>query len=97
MGGRISLIGMANEPTDTISLNIDRFHFKKLSLVGSNHNPCSRLYPAAADLLRRGDVDAAQIVSHRFPLERIREAFEFAVAERGKVVKVMIYQGEGRE
>jgi len=97
LGGRISLIGMANEPTDTISLNIDRFHFKKLSLVGSNHNPCSRLYPAAADLLQRGDVDAARIVSHRFPLERIQEAFEFAVAERGKAVKVMICQGEGRE
>jgi L-iditol 2-dehydrogenase len=94
LGGRISLIGMANEPADTISLNIDRFHFKKLSLVGSNHNPCSRLYPAAAELLRRPDVDAAKIVSHRFPLEHIREAFEFVVAQRGKAVKVMICQGE---
>lgn len=95
LGGRISLIGMANEAIDTMALNIDSFHFKKLSLVGSNHNPCSRLYPAAAELLRRGDVDAAKIVSHRFPLEHVKEAFEFAAGERGKAVKVMICQEEG--
>lgn len=95
LGGRISLIGMANQASETIALNIDSFHFKKLSLVGSNHNPCSRLYPAAVELLRRGDVDAARIVSHRFPLDDVKEAFEFATAERDKAVKVMICQGEG--
>ena len=97
LGGRISLIGMANEASDTITLDIDSFHFKKLSLVGSNHNPCSRLYPAAAELLRRGDVDAAGIVSHRFPLERVKEAFEFAAAARDEAVKVMICQEESHE
>ncbi len=96
LGGRISLIGMANEASETISLNIDRFHFKKLSLVGSNHNPCSRLYPAAAALLRRGDVEAAKIVSHRFDLEQVKEAFQFATIQRDKAIKVMICQGERR-
>jgi L-iditol 2-dehydrogenase len=97
LGGRIALVGMANEPSDTIRLNIDRFHFKKLSLVGSNHNPCSRLYPAAAEMLRGGDVDAARIVSHRFPLERIREAFDFATSQRAEVVKVLLCQGDDHE
>ena len=93
MGGRISFVGMANEATDTITLNVDSFHFRKLSLIGSNHNPCSRLYPGAIELLRGGDVDASKIITHRFPLGQIREAFEFTTAERGRVVKVMITQG----
>lgn len=94
LGGRISFVGMANEPTDTITLDIDSFHFRKLSLVGSNHNPCSRLYPAAVELLRSGAVDAGVLISHRFPLERIAEAFAFATTARGDVVKVLITQGE---
>jgi L-iditol 2-dehydrogenase len=97
LGGRISFVGMANEAMDTITLDIDSFHFKKLSLVGSNHNPCSRLYPAAVELLRSGAVDAGAIITHRFPLSRIAEAFAFAAAERGKVVKVMIAEGDGGE
>lgn len=97
LGGRISFVGMANEATDTITLDIDSFHFKKLSLVGSNHNPCSRLYPAAAELLRSGAVDVGAIISHSFPLARIAEAFAFVATERGKVVKVMIAEGDGGE
>jgi L-iditol 2-dehydrogenase len=94
LGGRISFIGIANEAADAITLNIDRFHFKKLALVGSNHNPCGRLYPAAADLLRRGVVDAGKIISHKYPLERIADAFKFATTSRGEVVKVLIVQEE---
>jgi len=94
LGGRIAFVGMANAPTDTITLDIDSFHFRKLSLVGSDHNPCSRLYPGAVELLSR-DVPAEMIVTHRFPLARIAEAFAFATTARGEVVKVMITQGEG--
>jgi threonine dehydrogenase-like Zn-dependent dehydrogenase len=94
LGGRISFVGMANAPTDTLTLDIDSFHFRKLSLVGSNHNPCSRLYPQAAELLRAGDVPAGILISHRFPLEQIAEAFAFATTARGEVVKVMITEGE---
>jgi L-iditol 2-dehydrogenase len=95
LGGRISFVGMANEPTDTITLDIDSFHFRKLSLVGSNHNPCRRLYPGAVELLRRGDIPVDTLITHRFPLERIATTFAFATAARGEVVKVMITQGEG--
>jgi L-iditol 2-dehydrogenase len=97
LGARISFVGMANEVTDTITIDIDSFHFKKLSMVGSNHNPCSRLYPAAVGLLRSGAVQAEAIITHRFPLARIAEAFAFATAERGKVGKVVIAEGDGDE
>ena len=58
---------------------------------------CFQLTHTAADLLRRGDVDAAAIVSHRFPLERIEDAFEFAAGQRDKAVKVMVCQEDTYE
>jgi threonine dehydrogenase-like Zn-dependent dehydrogenase len=64
-------------------------------MVGSNHNPCSRLYPEAVELLKGGEVPAGLLITHRFPLERIEEAFAFTTTARGEVVKVMITQGEG--
>jgi len=90
VGGTIALIGMEFEPEANLRLDIDRFHFRKLRLIGSNHNPCAPLYPEAARLLREGIVNVEKIVSHRFPLFWIKEAFEFATERRDEVIKVMI-------
>jgi hypothetical protein len=73
---------------------VDSFRFKKLALVGSNHDPCSRLYAGAVETLRRGEVDGSKLISHRFLLLQIRGAFAFAAGERAKMVKAMIAQGE---
>ncbi len=88
-GGTISLVGM-QWGTMAAELDIDRFHFANLRLVGSNHNPAGFYYPEAARLLRDGTVPAEELISHRFPLDRIAEAFEFADANRGEVIKVII-------
>ena len=94
VGGTIAFVGMEWKPQVDIRMNIDEFHFRKLRLVGSNHNPCSRLYPVAAELLYRKVIDAKQLVSHRIPLERIDEAFKLAIEHRDKVRKILIIQGE---
>ena len=95
VGGTVAFVGMEWKPEADIRMNVDDFHFRKLKLVGSNHNPCSRLYPEAAELLRRKVIDARKLVSHRMPLSRIREAFELLTEHRDKVRKVMV-AGEAR-
>lgn len=90
VGGTIAFVGMEWKPETNISLDIDRFHFRKIRLVGSNHNPCGLLYPQATDLLRRKVIEAQRLVSHRFPLEAIADAFRFTTQQRDKVIKVMI-------
>ncbi len=90
VGGTIAFIGMEWKQETDIRLNIDRFHFRKVRLVGSNHNPCNLLYPQAADLLRRKVIEVNRLVSHRFSLDDIADAFRVAVEQRGKVVKVMV-------
>jgi threonine dehydrogenase-like Zn-dependent dehydrogenase len=89
-GGTIAFIGMDWQPQVDIRMNIDAFHFRKLRLVGSNHNPCSRLYPEAAELLHRKVIDVPGLISHRVELARIDEAFEIATARRGEVRKILI-------
>lgn len=93
-GGTLALIGMEWQPLAQLRLNIDQFHFAKLRLVGSNHNPCSLYYPEAAELLRTKRIEAQRLVSHRFPLTHIREAFEYLTQRRGEVVKVMVTEGK---
>jgi threonine dehydrogenase-like Zn-dependent dehydrogenase len=88
-GAVLSLIGM-EWGRARLDLDIDRFHFSNLRLVGSNHNPCSIHYEAAADLLRRGVVRGRDLILHRFPLEGIEEAFRLAAERPGDVAKVMI-------
>jgi threonine dehydrogenase-like Zn-dependent dehydrogenase len=41
-------------------------------------------------LLRRKVIDAEKIISHRFPLERIKEAFEIASKGGREVCKVVV-------
>ena len=88
-GAALPLIGMEWKPA-TFELEIDRFHFANLRLVGSNHNPCSLHYEAAAELFRDGTVSADQLVSHRFPLTEIEAAFKLASEKPGEVAKVLI-------
>ena len=88
-GGILSLIGMEWRQAH-LDLEIDRFHFANLRLVGSNHNPCSLYYDEAADLLRRGIVRADELITHRFPLAEIEQAFATVSQKRSEVGKVMI-------
>ncbi len=88
-GGVLSLIGMEWRRAH-FDLEIDRFHFANLRLVGSNHNPCSLYYDEAAELLRRRVVRADELITHRFPLSEIRQAFVTVSERRGEVGKVMI-------
>ncbi|XP_018014711.1 sorbitol dehydrogenase [Hyalella azteca] len=49
-------------------------------------------YPAALALLASGAVNARQLISHRFTLEEVEEAFQ--AAKSGVAIKVMIKVGE---
>jgi len=94
IGGVIAFVGMEWKTTATLSFDVDRFHFRKLRLAGSNHNPCGPLYPRAAELLKSKQIDASLIVSHSFPLEEISTAFHKAL-DRESAVKIMVDCAQG--
>jgi len=72
---------------DQMTLSLDPIHYRELRLVGS-HDSTIAQYETALALLGSGAVNVEPIVSHRYPLEQISEAFEFAKTRNG--IKVMV-------
>jgi len=65
-GGRLVLVGYSPE---TLPLNAGRVMFRELDIMGSlGCRPVD--YPRAIELVRQGKVKLADMVTHRFPLDR---------------------------
>ncbi|MBI4540297.1 MAG: zinc-binding dehydrogenase [Gemmatimonadetes bacterium] len=71
-GGRLVLVGYS---PDAMSLNAGRVMYREIEIVGSlGCRPVD--YPRVIDLVRRGRVRLGELITHRFPLERINDAFD---------------------
>lgn len=86
-GGRVVLVGIPS--SDTSSFPASTARRKGLSLVMVRR--MKEVYPRAIALVASGRVDVSSLVSHRFPLDRVADAFEAGVARRG--LKVVVEPG----
>ncbi len=85
-GGTLMLIGIPRE--DRISFAIDRIRRKEITIVNvRRQNACTR---TTMDLVAAGSIRPDFMVTHRFKLDRIQEAFELVEGYRDGVVKAMI-------
>ncbi len=85
-GGKLILVGIPRE--DRISLSIDKIRRKEVTIVNiRRQNGCT---PATMDLVASRKVQADFMVTHRFKLDRIQEAFGLVASYRDGVVKAMI-------
>ena len=73
--------------SDPATVSLDPIHYRELRLVGSHDSTTAR-YETALSLLKTKAVQVEPLISHRFPLEDIQEAFEFARKREG--IKVMV-------
>jgi L-iditol 2-dehydrogenase len=73
--------------SDPATLNLDVIHYRELRLVGS-HDSTRADYEKALALLASGGVKAGPLISHRYPLDEIYQAFSFANGRTG--LKVMV-------
>jgi L-iditol 2-dehydrogenase len=88
-GGIVALIGLEERPGETVALDINAFHFQKLQLRASHAIP-NHYFPIALDQLRRGVINADRLVTHVFPIDEYRRAFEIANDPQERVGKVVI-------
>lgn len=88
-GGIVALIGLEERSDETVPLDLNAFHFRKLQLRASHAIP-NHFFPIALDLLARRVVDADQLVTHTFPLDRYNLAFDTARDPDARVGKVVI-------
>jgi L-iditol 2-dehydrogenase len=80
------LIGIPRE--DRISFAIDQIRRKEITIVNvRRQNACTR---TTMDLVAAGSIRPDFMVTHRFKLDRVQEAFELVEGYRDGVVKAMI-------
>ena len=79
--GYVNLFGgLRNEPKLSIDSNI--IHYKECFVTGSHGSlPCHHKH--AVQLIARGAVEAEKLISKRFPLKEIREAYAFHESREG--------------
>jgi 2-desacetyl-2-hydroxyethyl bacteriochlorophyllide A dehydrogenase len=89
-GGRIVFTGVFEEP---VTLNFGDLLIKEATIRASHAFGLWNLVPEfelAVEMLGRGQFPASEIVTHRFPLERIGEAFELKLADPARTMKMQI-------
>lgn len=83
-GGKVILVGIPENDRTSFSASMARRKGLTIKLV----RRMKHTYPRAIDLVSKGLVEVRSLVTHRFPLDRAREAFQVAARREG--LKVMI-------
>jgi len=88
-GGRVVLFGGLPKSNPMTFLDANRIHYGEIEVVGSfSYVPSA--HELALNLLHRKIIRSDLLITHRFPLEQIGEAFKTAAAGKGlKVVVTM--------
>ena len=85
-GGRLVIIGTARQ--ERISFDVDKFKRKELSIQYiRRQNHCVQ---TALDLIETGEVNVDFMITHHFPLEQTKKAFDLVAGYRDGVIKAMI-------
>ncbi|UCB45814.1 MAG: alcohol dehydrogenase catalytic domain-containing protein [Spirochaetota bacterium] len=83
--GRVHLFGLPEGPLNNISMDI--LLWKEITLTGSTGAP--GLWPPVMELLSRGYLKVAPIISHRFRIEEAPKAIEFINDNPKQVIKAI--------
>jgi L-iditol 2-dehydrogenase len=83
-GGKVILCGIPSADVTSFTASVARRKGLTIKMV----RRMKHTYPRAIELVSKGLVDVRSLVTHRFPLEYVAEAFE--VAQRREGIKVII-------
>ena len=86
--GYVNLFGGLPKSARPMQLYSNTIHYKECFLTGS-HGSVPRQHERAVRLLEEGVVRVKPLITHRFPLAQIHEAFEVMESRRG--MKVTLY------
>ncbi|NMC83365.1 MAG: alcohol dehydrogenase catalytic domain-containing protein [Armatimonadetes bacterium] len=88
-GGTLVVVGIPE--VDRVSFSIDLLRRKEITIVNVRRQ--EGCVQATLDLMASGAISIDRLVTHRFPLDRIAEAFELVADYRDGVVKALIEIG----
>ncbi|NOY83029.1 MAG: alcohol dehydrogenase catalytic domain-containing protein [Kiritimatiellaeota bacterium] len=85
--GCVNLFGGLAKGTRDLSVQSNTIHYKECFVTGS-HGSTPRQHELAVDLLRAGIVRVAPLITHKFPISGILEAFQVMESRRGMKIVV---------
>lgn len=85
--GRISFFGGLPKDNPTITCDSNLVHYRELTIVGANGSS-PRHNTEALGLIASGAIEAADLITHRLPLEQVLEGID--IVSRGAAIKVTI-------
>lgn len=83
-GGAVVIVGGFDEGKTAIALEWQRIQMSEIRILPSASFALHDIYPEqrqVIDLIARGKLRTQELITHRFPLDRINEAFEVAQAK----------------
>ncbi len=86
-GARVNLFGVAPE-NETVTVKPFMLYDKELKISASYRNPFT--FDRAIQLLSQRRIDVKSLMTHRFPLSQIQEAFKLFHERKGEAVKILI-------
>jgi L-iditol 2-dehydrogenase len=87
-GGRILLFA-ANDPVTKIEFPAAAVGIEEKEILGS-YSAAADIQVSAAEVVLSGKLRVQELVTHRFPLERIQEALELAARPTAESLKILI-------
>jgi L-iditol 2-dehydrogenase len=84
-GGKVVMVGLG---TPVQSLNIGLAGVHEVDLLGIWRY--ANTFPTAIELLRTGQIDLKQMITHTYELERVAEALKFTLSRPKDLVKCVI-------
>jgi L-iditol 2-dehydrogenase len=85
--GRISLFGGLPRDNSVIRFDSNLVHYRELIVVGA-YGSAPRHNRAALELISTGAVEVEDLITHRVPLDRVREAIDIVTSGEGLKVVV---------
>jgi L-iditol 2-dehydrogenase len=82
LDGRVCFFGGLPKGRETVPLDTNQIHYKQLIVIGTTRSSHAQ-YRAALDLIAKGVVDIAPVITHKFELKDTLGAFENAAGAIG--------------
>ncbi|MCL5103182.1 MAG: alcohol dehydrogenase catalytic domain-containing protein [Armatimonadetes bacterium] len=91
IGGTICVIGLYHGEEPAVIDEMD-FIFREQTIRGSFASP--NVWPDVIRMLQAGQIDPRPLIAHKFPIEQADEAFQTALDDTKKPVKVILAMGD---
>jgi L-iditol 2-dehydrogenase len=82
LDGRVNVFGGLPADKSAVALDTNLIHYKQLTVTGTTRSS-QRQYRATLDFIAKGLISLDPLITHSFPIQDVRKAFDNAAATIG--------------